>query len=455
MKRRQGQKTIGIIALIMALGCGALGCAGVRTVAEGASPAASVAPSAQPAAASMPQMLTLATATPAPEEAAATPGPTATPAPQKASATIGAVGDIMVMPSQLAGAYIEETGGYDFMRSFTGVQKMFSSIDLMCGNLEGAIAGAEIGYANGRTDTEGRIKFNAPDEFAYNLRQAGFDCLTTANNHAGDCDASGVVNTIRTLRAAGLLQTGTFETLADRETPLVVERNGIKIGVLATTTVINGSSNMSRAEKNEMFSRMQNFEQIEAEIAASRAAGAEFIVMFAHWDEEYETRPSGSTRKYADQLLAAGVDAIIGAHPHVVQPFEYRTVTRADGSEYTGLVAYSLGNFLANMSGECSYGMLLQLTVERDGQGRVALAEAAYMPTLCFSEELPDPTEEKPNRTRTVHQLVPALADTTGIVSHDTLDEKEQALVKKAREHVLKVCGTEIVPVMEDACWIN
>ena len=170
MKRRQGQKTIGIIALIMALGCGVLGCAGVRTVAVGASPAAPVAPSAQPAAASMPQMLTLATATPAPEEAAATPGPTATPAPQKASATIGAVGDIMVMPSQLAGAYIEETGGYDFMRSFTGVQKMFSSIDLMCGNLEGAIAGAEIGYSNGRTDAEGRIKFNAPDEFAYNLR---------------------------------------------------------------------------------------------------------------------------------------------------------------------------------------------------------------------------------------------------------------------------------------------
>lgn len=382
--------------------------------------------------------------------------PTATPVPKYTSATVAAVGDIMVMPSQIAGAYDEQTDTFDFMRSFVGVQKMFSSIDLMCGNLEGAIAGEEIGYSNGRTDSEGRIKFNAPDAFAYNLKSAGFDCVTTANNHAGDCDAQGVINTIETVREAGLLQTGTFRSKEDRETPLIVEINGIKIGILATTEVINGSSNMSRDEKNAMFSRIQNFDEIEAEIAASKAAGAEFLLMFAHWDEEYEDRPQRTTRAYAEQLLTAGIDAIIGAHPHVVQPIEYVSVTRPDGSEYTGLVAWSLGNFLANMSGECSYGLYLQLTIGKHPDGTVQIDEAAYMPTYCFAEDIDfGMTEDKKTNIKTIHQLVPALSDGTKIVAFDPLDEKELKQVARAREYVMKICGTDQVPIMEDACWIN
>jgi len=382
-----------------------------------------------------------------------TPEPTATPVPEYTSLTIGAVGDIMVMPSQLAGALDETTGTYDFMRSFVGVQKMFSSVDLMCGNLEGAIAGAEIGYSNGRTDSEGRIKFNAPDEFAFNLKEAGFDCLTTANNHAGDCDAQGLINTIDALRSADLMQTGTFKSKEDRM-PLITEINGIKLGILATTEVINGSSNMSRDEKNAMFSRLQNFEEIEADIAACKESGAEFILMFAHWDEEYENRPQKATRAYAEQLLAAGVDAIIGAHPHVVQPIEYVTVSRPDGSKYTGLVAWSLGNFLANMSGECNYGLYVQLTIGKHPDGTVKLDDAVYMPTYCFAEDIVFESEEK-STVKTIHQLVPALEDGSKIVAFDLLDEKELLHASRARDHVIRICGTEIVPVMEDACWIN
>lgn len=391
---------------------------------------------------------------PTPEEVQeSTPEPTQ--APQKTSVTIGAVGDIMVMPSQIAGAYDETSDGeYDFTHSFVGVQTMFRSIDLMCGNFEGAMAGESVGYSNGRTDEEGRIKFNAPDVFAENLKSVGFDCITTANNHAGDCDAEGVIHTIDAIQNADLYQTGTFRSKNERK-PLVIDVNGIRIGVMATTTVINGSSNMSRQQKNDMFSRLQYFDEIEAEIAACKEEGAEFIVMFAHWDEEYETKPQRSTKKYASQLLAAGVDAVIGSHPHVVQPLDYVTVTRSDGSEYTGFVAYSLGNFLSNMTGECAYGMFLRLTIERDDDGSVKLKDACYMPTLCFSEELPAPTESKPGRTKTVHQLVPALEDASQIVSYHELDDREKKLVARAREYVLKICGTSPVPVMEDSCWIN
>lgn len=384
-----------------------------------------------------------------------TPEPTATPEPEYTSITIGAVGDIMVMPSQITGALDEATGAYDFMRSFVGVKAMFSSVDLMCGNLEGAIAGAEIGYSNGRTDSEGRIKFNAPDEFAFNLKDAGFDCLTTANNHAGDCDAQGVINTIDTLRSAGLLQTGTFKSKEER-LPIITEINGIKLGILATTEVINGSSNMSRDEKNAMFSRLQNFEEIEADIAACKALGAEFILMFAHWDEEYENRPQKATRAYAEQLLEAGVDAIIGAHPHVVQPIEYVTVTRPDGSEHTGFVAWSLGNFLANMSGECNYGLYVQLTIGKHPDGTVKLDDAVYMPTYCFAEDITFESQaDGKTVVKPIHQLVPALEDGTKIVAFDPLDEKELEQAARARSHVIRICGTDVVPVMEDTCWIN
>ena len=371
------------------------------------------------------------------------------------SVTIGAVGDIMVMPSQHIAAYNEETGKYSFLRTFTAMTEMFKATDLMCGNLEGAVAGAKAGYSNGVTDEEGRIRFNAPDEFAYDLKTVGFDVVTTANNHAGDCEADGMIATIDTVRAAGLYQTGTYADAADREKPLVIDVKGFKIGVLASTTVINGTSKLSHKQKDAMFSRLQYTDQIAHDVELLKNAGAEYIVMFAHWDKEYKSAPQKSTRNYAKQLLELGVDAVIGSHPHVVQPMTYMDVTRADGSSFRGFVAYSLGNFLSNMTGECAYELFLSLTLGRDDSGNVVLEDASYMPVVCYPEEIETVDEKGTKKKVTIHQVIPCLEDAGLLNLYNGADDKKLAAMRKAREHVLKVCGESPVPVMEDTCWIS
>ena len=381
--------------------------------------------------------------------------------------TIGAVGDIMVMPKQLSGAFEPSSNTYDFSKSFTGVTGMFQSVNLMCGNYEGTMAGAKYSYSNGQTDSEGRIRFNAPDSFAMDMKKAGFDILTTANNHAGDYGLEGIVNTIDAIRNAGMLQTGTYKQPEDKQDPVIAECNGIKIGILAATTVINGNSGLSSSEKKKHFSLLQEMDDIKEQISACKSAGAEFIIMFSHWGKEYETKYFRSADAYAKKLFTAGVDMIIGSHPHVVEPFKYVTVKRDDGSSFTGLVVSSLGNFLANMSGTSQYEMYLQVTIKRKDDGSVVLNQASYMPLLCFSKDIrvpipgaepemnKDGVMEVPSIKSVMHEVVPALSDTSLIKSYSDLEEKELSMIQNAREFVIGVCGTDVIPVMEDSCWIN
>lgn len=385
----------------------------------------------------------------APED---TPQPSPTPTqPPSGRATVGAVGDIMVVRKHLdaAQSLAGAEGSYDFSFLFPGVTDMFRSIDLMCGNLEGTLPGPNVDrYSSRQIGAWNGMRFGSPDLFAETLKDAGFDFLTTANNHTADYGADGIISTIDVLDRYGLYHAGTFRSAEERTgSACVVEVNGIRIGLLAATTLINEGPGITEQQRNEMVSRLQMFDLIQSDIQACRDAGAEFIIMFAHWDTEYTTETANGTRIYARNLLAAGVDAIVGSHPHIVQPFAYETVTRADGTEYTGLVAYSLGNFLTNMDFEYSCGTYLQFELVRGEDGKVTLSNACYSPVYCLTRYEEDTA---------FHQMIPALSDPSGVQAFGgVLDEREQKLVQKARNFVTEVCGTEVVPLMEDVCWIS
>ncbi len=141
--------------------------------------------------------------------------------------------------------------------------------------------------------------------------------------------------------------------------------------------------------------------------------------------------PAAATKKTAQWLLKNGVDAIIGSHPHVVQPIEYVTVARDDGP-YTGLVAYSMANFISNMSpAPNNYGLFVQLTLEKDTDGNVRLCDAAYLPLLCVRGKTDG---------RTLHQVLPAFADTALVTDQSSVAKQLNA----AREHVTRVCGEQV-----------
>ena len=363
--------------------------------------------------------------------------PTETPVPSPATVTIGAVGDIMI-PSQIVEDAKVSGGEYDFTTLFAPFAELFQSVDLMCGNLETPLAGKEAGYSS--KTSEGALVFNAPDSVLDALKADGVDVLTTANNHCLDKDGAGLYRTIETIRAAGFYQTGTYLNAGDREQPLIVEINGIRIGFAAGTRRPNaakGKRTIGEEEARTAISYLINDNKITEtaaqDIARVKAAGAEFVIYFAHWDYETDDPTAEITKSLARQLLAAGADCIIGSHPHRIKGAEYMTVQREDGP-YTGLVLYSLGNFTANNRFELMVGLFTRITLEKDfATGQVQLKEAGVLPTMTIRRAGNGPR----------FTVVPAYADTSRITGLNApLTDSEIKTLQNARTHAKKRLGT-------------
>jgi len=357
-----------------------------------------------------------------------------------------------MMAAQVNGAYNKETDSYDFSRSFQGVANQFRSVDLMCGNFESTLAGKEAGYSVKKRPEERADTFNAPDAVIDNLKDIGFDFLSTGNNHCLDREMPGLLRTLDVLDEKGIYHTGTARSNAERDTPLIIDVKGVKIGFIAATEIINKNDRLMNDEETQYaVTRLYDQEErLVSEIKALREAGADFIVAYPHWDKEHKKAANARTRAAAKLLLESGVDVILGSHPHVVQSIEYLTVER-DGKPYTGLVVYSMGNFISNMSNKkeldpLKYGLYVQLTLEKALDGTTTLKSASYMPLLCFYRSM-DSTY--------LHQVVPALADATQIHSFSELTDSERERALTAREYVTEICTTDAIPVMNDADWVN
>ena len=370
-------------------------------------------------------------------------GAVETTASKETLVTIGAVGDIMVMPGQIAYALDEETGTYDFSKSFQAMRPYLQGPDLMCGNLETTLAGPEAGYTESISKKGGKQRFSAPDALAQNLLDAGFDVLTTGNNHALDFGFEGVVRTRNVLEQYGFYTTGTYRTEEERTEPLIVEKNGLKIGIVAATQHHNGyiQDLPVAARKHTLALLEPEGGQYLSDIAACKEAGADFILAFAHWGKEKQNQITGSQRIYADALLEAGADVVLGSHPHRVQEMEYRTVERADGP-HTGLVVYSMGNFLSNMFHIPEFfGLYVQLTVRGIPGEKASLEKVELLPLVTLAH--PDGYWE-------IHEVIPALTDPQKIQSVMPFEPYDLGLIGASRKHITSLCLTEGVEMMEE-----
>lgn len=277
--------------------------------------------------------------------------PQPTPAPD-ATVTIVAVGDLMCH-SQIFGAALRH-GVYDFRPAFAPVVTDLRSADLTLGNLETTIksSGPFSGYP----------RFRSPRQYVDALKWAGFDLLTTANNHALDGGATGVRYTTRILDSRGVAHTGT-----DRDAPAIVERNGVRIAVLAYTYATNGiHSPFSGAVNRIALTRMK------AAIAAVHTK-ADLVVVCLHWGNEYSATPEAKTVAMGKALVDAGADLILGSHPHVVRPVR----------KYHGrYIVYSMGNFLSGQSkARTDLGIMVRATVTRMA-GVTKVARLQVIPTF-------------------------------------------------------------------------
>lgn len=242
--------------------------------------------------------------------------------------------------------------------------------------------------------------FDAPPAMLHALAAAGVDLVSVANNHAYDQRREGVLSTRRSLEAAGLPGSGSGASEAEAWEPVFLERKGMRLGFLSFTRWLNGATNPYHPEGGPHVAFVPYptrkgshgpglSPEATAELVRAAARRCDALFVSIHWGTEYMHAPHEEDRKLAHALLDAGAIAIIGHHPHVLQPVEaWRT---ADGRNT--LVAYSLGNLIANQDRQYLFGkqpdtagvkrdsMLLQLSLVRPSpEARVELSAAAIHP---------------------------------------------------------------------------
>jgi len=302
--------------------------------------------------------------------------------------TLAAIGDIMVHGAQLKAARDDENNEYNFEPVFSQVKDLLTATDITIGNLETTLPGKEKLYS-------GYPQFGAPNALAVALRKAGIDILATANNHACDKGAQGVVGTIKVLDELGLLHVGTYESRAAYENNriVLVERNHMRLAVLNYTYGVN---DMPIPEGTVVG--LIDRQRIADDLALARTRQPDFIIVFIHWGAEYERTPNEFQTSLAAFLFSEGADIILGSHPHVLQPYALQSFTDKYGETKPRLVIYSLGNFVSNQRERYrDGGIIFNVTLEKrysPGKGATRhIAEVHYIPTWVYAHRTADKNE--------------------------------------------------------------
>ncbi|MFC2103022.1 CapA family protein [Bacteroidota bacterium] len=285
---------------------------------------------------------------------------------------INIVGDIMCHSVQFNYAKNNEDS-FSFDGVFSEVKNIFSSDDFTIGNFETVLAGEKKRYS-------GFPYFNAPDEFLRAIKNAGFDLLITANNHSLDRGEFGLKRTIKKMNEIGINHTGTFLSKTERDSVRVYRINDIKLAVLAYTYGTNG---LTVPDGKNFLINLIDFELINRDINIAKQL-ADIVLVYYHFGNEYVREPNVYQKDIVKNTIDAGADIIIGSHPHVIQPVEYFETN--GGNIDSGIVAYSLGNFISNQRWRYSdAGVILQLQISRNIKtDSVYLNKVSFLPTWVF-----------------------------------------------------------------------
>ena len=291
------------------------------------------------------------------------------------------VGDVMGHTPQIKSAELVKDLHYDYHPNFKYVKPVIAAADLAVANLELTLPG--------QPPYTGYPIFRSPNELATALRDAGFDLITTANNHANDSRNTGLVNTIQTLDSKGFYQTGTFKNQREKDLnyPLVVYKKGFKLVFLTYTF----STNQIRTRYPCIVNMIDN-EQIEYDMEVANAMSPDAIIVLLHWGSEYKIHENEQQQELAQNLALLGADIIIGSHPHVVQPIKE---IETKGRDRKTLVAYSLGNFISNQNRtNTDGGIMLEITLKRNTLGKLISLKHHYIPIWRYIRKNRDNKKE-------------------------------------------------------------
>jgi poly-gamma-glutamate synthesis protein (capsule biosynthesis protein) len=281
--------------------------------------------------------------------------------------TLTVVGDIMLGRGVSGGG------------ALAPMSRRLAGADITVGNLESTLA--ELGSPRQVPVTD---SFSAPAVVRADLRGAGFDAISLANNHTGDFGDASLERTIELLRAGGLPTFGAGRDLAQAREPVVVERHGVRFGFTGFNAIGEtaeaapgqpGALSVSMPPRTGPLDRRE-LDRVLADVRRLQRR-ADVVVVLPHWGDQYTHRPEPVQHDVARALVRAGADLVVGGHPHWVQGAE-----QVKGA----LVVHSLGNFVFDMdfATQTMEGLVLEATFWGD-----RLMAAEFVPYRMGSDFAP------------------------------------------------------------------
>jgi poly-gamma-glutamate capsule biosynthesis protein CapA/YwtB (metallophosphatase superfamily) len=273
-------------------------------------------------------------------------------------------GDIMQHDSQITSAYDPLSKKYDYTSCFQFIAPLIQAADVAIGNLELTLAGPPY---------KGYPQFSAPDVLAETLKAAGFDVLVTANNHCVDRGRKGLERTIDVLDTLHIIHTGTFKdiTTRSRTYPLIIEKKGFRLSLLNYTYGTNGISVPQPNVVNQIDTAL-----IHKDLIKAKEQNPDAIIVFFHWGSEYMSEPNVQQKALTEICFKQGAKLVIGSHPHVLQPMQWR-------KQEDVLVAFSLGNFVSGQrlrfrDGGVMVNVELEKVSHPDSLSHTSIKNASY-----------------------------------------------------------------------------
>jgi poly-gamma-glutamate capsule biosynthesis protein CapA/YwtB (metallophosphatase superfamily) len=247
------------------------------------------------------------------------------------------VGDIM-----LGGRAKKAVAEFGLDYPFDGMLPLLRRAPIVLGNLEGP-------FAEKARKQQRNFSYRVDVSLASSLSRAGVNVVTLANNHLMDCGRSGVLETLDALSNASVFALGAGTNEQTAHEPVILQAGKMRIGLLGYYW-----NRRTAATADRPGSAMDPPEALEADIRGLREHADRIVVTF-HWGVPYEREPSLEDRAKARFAVDCGADAVVGHHPHVVQPFEV----------YRGCpIFYSVGNFAFGSGNSRAEGLLVGLRFE-------------------------------------------------------------------------------------------
>lgn len=264
--------------------------------------------------------------------------------------TIAMTGDVM-MGTTFPSVMLPANDGRDLFRD---AKDILTRTDLTVGNLEGAICdGGRSTKGNGPNS----YSFRTPTSYGHLLKEAGYDFMSMANNHANDFGEEGILSTELVLREQGIL----FSGIAGRIESAVIERKGMKIGLCAFG---HNSYTLKHTDLNTVGRIVDELANSCDLVIVSFHGGAEGRTKshLPYGPETFLGENRGSLRQLAHFCIDHGADVVYGHGPHVVRGVEvYKD----------RFIAYSLGNFCTpynvSLTGISGYAPIIEITIDGDG----------------------------------------------------------------------------------------